>query len=170
MDSQGRVVSSAIAKRRRIGGRFTAAAADNGIQQELRLINSQIIKQFDKKGTAPEQWPMTIRVMMNRETETSNPGPFETWGGPSGLEMRKQTTQVWTDMLTFLVLEYHTNNISWSADGDTLTIGGEEGGSASGNFIAMGLEFEEDLEEDLLDISARACCCLSVIWVICSSS
>jgi len=145
-DANGRFINTRISERR---SRFR-----NGLEAVdihlLRLIEKSMIDLVHFRNAVTERWPETIRTVLNRADGNDQvSGPFESWVGPQGLQKRIQSTRVWTDLIQFFVLEYHINNITWSADATSLSMRG-----SSGYFSEMGFTISEDdkLGGDIMDI------------------
>jgi hypothetical protein len=143
-DHNGASATRIISERRRVF-RSGIDAKDIGL---LNRIEQALINLFHFANSTTERWPSTIRGMLTKlgEEDTEH-HPFESWVGPLGLEKRKQSTRVWTDLVQFLVLEYHINNVSWSADGSSLTIMGD-----SGYLAPMRLTLSDGRADDIMDI------------------
>ncbi|KIM45635.1 hypothetical protein M413DRAFT_24793 [Hebeloma cylindrosporum] len=98
------------------------------------------------RNSVVERWPESIRTMLNNSGKNGKGSiPFESWYGPQGLESRNQSTRV---LFSFFVIEYHINNVTWSEDGNSLTMGD------AGHFPEMWFPMSEDsaLGDDILDI------------------
>jgi hypothetical protein len=142
MDQNGKFRSARINERRRV----FRSELDQKTIDSLNVMESVLIKLVHFINGVTERWPETIRVMLNNENVTGGESrPFESWYEPAGLEKRKQSTRVWTDLIQFLTLEYHYNNVTWS--GDTISLRGEEG-----YLPELGLAVSEDLGDDMIDI------------------
>jgi hypothetical protein len=120
-------------------------------QKDQRLIGAieqVLINEFHFKNSTTERWPKTIRVMLNSDgVDGQAPQAFESWVGPPGLEKRKQSTRVWTDLIQFFVLEYHINNVTWSNNSTTMHFH-----SDSGYLTEMGLTLSDDFCDDIMDV------------------
>ena len=129
-DPTGRFIFTSISERR---SRFR-----NGLEERdillLNLIEKTMIDIVHMRNSVVERWPESIRTMLNRTSENDQETvPFESWYGPPGLEKRKQSTRVWTDLVQFFVLEYQSGYLS------------EMGFTTSE---------EDELGDDIMDIAA----------------
>jgi hypothetical protein len=144
LNQNGAFVPEIISERRRVFRRGISTR-DTHL---LREIEQGLINLFHFANSTTERWPRTIRVMLTKlgEADTEH-HPFESWVGPQGLEKRKQATRVWTELVQFLVLEYHVNNMSWSADHSSVTIM-----DSSGYLTQMRLTLSNERADDIMDI------------------
>ena len=119
---------------------------DKKTLDSLKIMERCMINLVHFINAVTERWPDTIRVLLNNENVSGGEcGPFESWYGDDGLERRKQSTRVWTDLIQFLALEYHYNNVTWS--GDTISLRGTHGYLSDSGFL-----ISEDFGDDILDI------------------
>jgi hypothetical protein len=145
-DNNDHFIKTSISERR---SRFR-----NGLEREdtllLNLIEKTLIDIVHALNTEVERWPETIRTILNRTGGNDQEAePFETWYGPPGLEKRKQSTRVWTDLIQFFVLEFHINNMTWSNDSNSISIRDESGYLSEMGFMTSE---EDSFGDDILDI------------------
>ncbi|KAM5360674.1 hypothetical protein ACJA88_014744 [Fusarium oxysporum] len=89
-------------------------------------------ERIDELDGLSERWPVKARKIINQTAEGPDAGPFESLAAVWDLDKRRRYQSVWTSMICFL---------AWTIDNDPESL------------LAMGLELDEELEEDIVDIS-----------------
>jgi hypothetical protein len=100
--------------------------------KKREAIKQAFWERVDGLEALSERWPVKARRTINQTAEGPDAGPFESLAATWDLDKRRRYQSMWTSMICFLV---------WTIDNDP------EG------LIDMGLELDEELEEDIVDIS-----------------
>ncbi|EXK76052.1 hypothetical protein FOQG_19189 [Fusarium oxysporum f. sp. raphani 54005] len=100
--------------------------------KKREAIKGAFWEKMDGLEGLSERWPVKARRTINQAAEWPDARPFESLAAIWDLDKRRRYQSMWTSMICFLV---------WTIDNDRESL--ED----------MGLELDEELEEDIVDIS-----------------
>ncbi|EXL39945.1 hypothetical protein FOCG_17447 [Fusarium oxysporum f. sp. radicis-lycopersici 26381] len=117
--------------------KITRSGASHRFVQGLAAKKRKAIKvafweRIDELDGLSKRWLVKARKIINQTAEGPNAGPFESLAAVWDLDKRRRYQSVWTSMICFL---------AWIIDNNPESL------------LAMGLELDEELEEDIVDIS-----------------